>query len=116
MISFFLCYLEWGNNQSAFIFEVVYTLFYKNFSIENFIHPIILVGLISFIVLLISLFTNLNKRLEKAVVILLTILVLFFLFVGIISLRYKIIISTLPFLFFVNLYFNKIKKEAKSFL
>lgn len=112
LISFFFCYLEWGNNQSAFIFEVVFTLFTEKFSLSNFSHPIILIGLISVIVLVISLFTTINQKLEKLIIILLTILVVFFLFIGTISLRYKIILSTLPFLFLTNLYFIKNKKGS----
>lgn len=112
LLSFFLCYLEWGNNQSAYMFEVVYTIFYEKFSASNFFHPIIFIGLLSFSVILISLFANINKKIEKTMVILLTVLVVFFLFIGVISLKYKVILSTLPFLFIVNIYFRKAKKEA----
>ena len=112
LISFFFCYLEWGNNKSAFIFDVVYTLFFENFSFGNFFHPIILLSLISVIIIIFSLFKKIDIRFEKAFFILLTFLVLVFLFIGIISLRYKVIISTLPFLILINFYFIKQKKEV----
>ncbi len=112
LISFFLCYLEWGNNKSAFIFNIVYTLFFENFSVGNFFHPIILLSLISVITIIYSLFQKVNLRIEKTLFILLTFLVLFFLFIGVISLRYKVVISTLPFLILINFYFIKQKKEV----
>ena len=112
LISFFFCYLEWGNNKSAFIFNIVPTLFFENFSVGNFFHPIILLSLISVIIIIYSLFKKINLIIEKTLFILLTFLVLFFLFIGVISLHYKVVISTLPFLILINFYFIKQKKEV----
>lgn len=46
ILSFQLCYLEWPNNAS-FIFQAEYEIFTKTEQlIKNFMHPIILIGLL----------------------------------------------------------------------
>ncbi|SHJ25622.1 hypothetical protein SAMN05444337_1644 [Flavobacterium haoranii] len=113
LISFLFCFLEWGNNKAAFIFEIIYTIFIEKLSVGNFFHPIIFLSFISILIILTSLFANINIKLEKITVIFLTLLVLFFLLIGLLSIRYKIIISTLPFLYFSNLYFKQLRNQKK---
>ena len=110
LISFLFCFLEWGNNKSAFIFEIIYTLFVEKLSVGNFFHPIIFLSFISILIILTSLFANINIKLEKITVIFLTSLVLFFLLIGLLSIRYKIILSTIPFIYISNQYFKTLKK------
>lgn len=112
LISFLFCYLEWGNNQSSFVFEIIHTIFIKNFNIYTLLHPIIFIGILSFFSILLSLFINIPMKIEKISVGFLVLLVLFFLFIGVLAFRYKIILSTLPFLFFVNSYFLHLKKGS----
>jgi len=109
-LSFFLCYLEWGHGHSAFLFQVAYTIFFEKLSIANFFHPLVFGSFLSLLILLISLFANIHPKVEKAAVIILTLLVIFFLFIGIISLQYKVILSTLPYLFLANYYFKNTAK------
>lgn len=113
LISFLFCFLEWGNNKDAFIFEIIYTIFIEKLSVGNFFDPIIFLSFISILIILISLFANINIKLQKITVIFLTLLVLFFLLIGLLSIRYKIIISTLPFLYFSNLYFKQLRNQKK---
>ena len=107
ILSFQLCYLEWPNNAS-FIFQAEYEIFTKTEQlIKNFMHPIILIGFASqAFILFAAIFKNFNSRLNFIGVISLTPIVLIFLAVGFISFNFKIIISTIPYMFFCFLYFK----------
>lgn len=99
-ISFFFCYLEWGNNQSAFVYEAAYSVLFKPEGYEsNFTHPLILLPFAGVLMLLVLLFQKEpRKRWAITGLLLPGILVLFILLVGALSRNVKIIASTVPFL------------------
>lgn len=106
LIAFQFCYLEWPNH-SMFVYQVEYEIFAKVESLSsNLTHPIILLGLINQILLLLGAFlSNFSKKINNMAVLLLSILVLFFFFIGILGLNYKIMASTTPFLILAGIYF-----------
>lgn len=112
LLSFQFCYLEWPNN-SMYVFQAEVDIFSKTESLkDNVTHPIILLGLTTQIILLISLFfTNFSKRLNTIAVFLLSLLVLFFFIIGWLALNYKIIVSTIPFLIFSGVYFYRFRNK-----
>jgi len=95
-LSTFLCYLEWGGGNSGFLFQLESDLFFKSTEASSFVHPLILLPLVGQVLILISVFLP-NKKLTLAGILLLAVLVLMILFVGILSMNLKIILSTLPF-------------------
>lgn len=112
LITFQFCYLEWPNH-SMYIFEAEKEIFTKTENwISNFTHPIILIGLVTQIVLLLGVIQlKINSKLNNLSVLLLGTLVLLFAVVGVLSLNYKIIFSTLPFLILAVIYFVKFRKK-----
>ncbi len=117
LLTFQFCYLEWPNNTS-FVFQAQYEIFSKTHQFaRNFLHPIILIGFFSQILILLSvIFKNFNSKWNLIGVIALTPIVLLFLLVGIVSFNIKIIISTIPYLIFLILYFKFRNKKTASFL
>lgn len=106
-LTFQFCYLEWPNNNS-FIFQAEYEILTKTeHLIQNLMHPIILIAIISQILILLSAtFKSFNPKWNFLGIIALTPIVLLFLLVGILSLNVMIILSTIPYLFFCFLYFK----------
>lgn len=100
IISFFFCYLEWGKDQSSFIYEAAYEVLFQTDSYQsNFSHPLILLPFAGVLILLVLLFQKTpKKRWVIAGMLLPGILVLFILLVGILAGNIKIMVSTLPFL------------------
>ncbi len=95
-----------------FIFEGEYEIFTntKNW-VSNFTHPVILIGIASqLLILYCAIAKNASKKLNNIALLLLTPVVVLFLLVGILSSNYKIILSTLPFLSLVVVYFVKFRK------
>jgi hypothetical protein len=94
-------YLEWGGGNHLFLFqaeaEIIYKLFTEPTSV---LHPFILLPLIAQILLMV---TILQKQISKKLTYLgiggLGILLGFMFLIGLISLNYKILFSTFPFLF-----------------
>lgn len=107
LLTFQFCYLEWPNNAS-FIFQATYEIFTKTDQlVQNFTHPIILVGFISQILILLSvIFKKFSPKWNLIGVIALTPIVLLFFLVGILGFNLKIIISTIPYLIFCFLFFK----------
>ena len=107
-------YLEWSGNNQMFLFKIEATIFqnlFKNpFSV---IHPLIIIPIIGQVFLLINLFSKkIHKILFFSGLICLGLLFILLLLIGLISLNYKIAISTFPFiaLSFISLnYLKKIK-------
>jgi hypothetical protein len=99
-LSFLLCYLEWGGDNSGFLFQLEYQVFIKQTNLLSSItHPLIFLPLSGQLLLLLNTFQKYPKR--KLVLIgmlLLAVLVLMILLVGLLAFNYKTIISTLPFL------------------
>lgn len=99
-LAFFFCYLEWGNQQSAFLYEAAYAVFSKQEHAQsNFSHPLILLPFIGELILLYLVFQQKpSKRWAYVGLAFPGILVLFILLVGVLSQNLLIIGSTLPFL------------------
>lgn len=94
-----LGYLQWGKNQELFLFEAEAILLTKLVhEPSSILHPFTILPLLGQLLLFITLFQqNPNKWLSYIGITCLGILLGFMLFIGIISLKYKICLSTLPF-------------------
>lgn len=100
-LSFLFCYLEWGNhNGFGFIFQLEYTiLFRKGPSRDSFTHPAILLPFTGQLLLGYTVLARTPKKpLVWSGLALLSVLVLFISFIGLMALDLKIFGSTLPFL------------------
>ena len=111
LLSFWLCYMEWGNGQSAFLAEAAYQLFFKEkLSLANLVHPLVLTGLAGQIILLYSALAKKPKRIITIVgIVSLSIMVIMVLLAGILSLNPKMILSTLPFTGLSIYFFMRVK-------
>ncbi|MEZ5046829.1 MAG: hypothetical protein R2831_07530 [Chitinophagaceae bacterium] len=99
--TFFFHYLAWGQDQKAYVYEIVQTLFKKGFSqSESFTHPLILMPLLGIIILAIQLFVKLPRAILYIGIGLMSVLVAFILLAGILSLQPKMV---LPPIFFIAL-------------
>ena len=93
-------YLEWGQDNTSFLFEVEY-LVLKNILtiVETVLHPFILIPLFGQIILFFIIFLKKPHRyLTYIGIVSLSLLLGFMFFIGIFSYNLKILISTLPFL------------------
>lgn len=114
IITSLIGYLEWGQNNSQFLFQIETELFIKLFSdTTSIIHPLILIPLAGQILLIISLFqAEPGKWLSFIGIGSIGILFLFILLAGILSMNFKIILSSLPFLiisfFCIRLHLKKV--------
>jgi hypothetical protein len=101
VLSSLIGYLEWSGNNHLFIVEAEREIILKLFTDPNsIIHPLIILPIGGQILLLLTLFQKKpNKIMTYISIAMLGCLLYLMLFIGIISLNYKIIISTLPFLF-----------------
>lgn len=108
-------YLEWGGGNNMFLFQGEWQVLSKLFSDpKSVIHPFTLMPMLGQLLLLIALFQKTpNKTLTYTGIGLISVLLLFVFFVGIISLNYKIIISILPFLI-AAFYFVKMNWKKKA--
>jgi hypothetical protein len=94
-------YLEWSGNNHLFIFEAEREIILKLFTDTNsVIHPLIIIPMGGQILLVLTLFQKkANKIMTYLSIAMLGCLLYFMLFIGLMSFNYKIITSTLPFLF-----------------
>jgi len=111
-----IAYLEWGHNNSTFLFTAEAEVITKLFTHPaEAAHPFTLVPLIGQLLLLISLF---QKQPSKALTYTgmggLAVLLLFIFFIGIISLNIKIIASVLPFIITSILTIMHYRRAARS--
>lgn len=100
IITSLLGYLEWGNNNHSFIFESEWEILAKLYSNPlSVAHPFVLIPLIGQMLLFITLF---QKKTGKVLTItgisLIGILFIFLLIIGVLSINFKIIAFSLPFL------------------
>ncbi len=93
-------YLEWGGNNSSFLSQSEYDVLTKIFTEpKTVVHPFTIIPLVGQILLLITLFQkNPSKILTYICIACLGLLLGFMFFIGITSLNFKILTSTLPFL------------------
>lgn len=106
LLTSFIGYTEWGNNQSMYIFQMEFDLFFgSKGSINNFTHPFIGIPLIGQIILLFQLF---YKNPKKTWILIgsscIALLFLLFFIIGLLTIKFKIILSALPYLFVFSLY------------
>ncbi|MEZ4852862.1 hypothetical protein [Flavobacterium sp.] len=92
--------MEWGKDNSTFTFQGEYELL-KNMLNEprSAIHPFSIIPLLGQIILFITLFQETpNRKLIYVGISCLGLLLVFMFFIGVISVNFKILISTLPFI------------------
>ena len=95
-----LGYLEWGGNNSMFLYQAIGEVFKKIFiDPTSVLHPFIVLPMTCLMILL---FTLLQKRPARIWTYIgigcIGILLILMFVIGILSLNYKIILSTMPFL------------------
>ncbi|MFN8155519.1 MAG: hypothetical protein U0Y08_14595 [Bacteroidia bacterium] len=103
-LSFLICYFQWGH-QSMFLFQMeADVLLSEKRNLHNFSHPLIILPFIGQLLLLVPLFKK-NFPLKFILVsnILLSLLVFMVLLSGVLSMNVKMVLSTLPFIFFTVL-------------
>ena len=94
-----LGYLEWGNDNSSFLFEAEAEIFSKLFTDPgSVVHPFTMLPLAGQLLLLVTLFQKKpNKWLTFTGMGGIGILLVFMFLIGLISLNVSILISTIPF-------------------
>ena len=99
VLSSLIGYLEWGQENSSFLFQAEYEVLLKLFTEPSAaMHPFTLIPLLGQLLLLLSVFQKTpNKYLSLGGFIAIALLFAMMLFVGILSMNVKIIVSTLPF-------------------
>lgn len=110
LITFQLGYLEWGKDKSVFIYQAEKEIFSKAITDwRGIIHPFIIIPFIGILLLTITLFQKTPGRtLTISGLAGLVVLMLFIFFIGILSLNYKIALSSIPFLVItILILFNK---------
>jgi 4-hydroxybenzoate polyprenyltransferase len=102
IITSLLGFLEWGGNNRSFLFQVEATLLLKIFTDPaSVMHPLTILPLLGQIVLVATLFQRTpNKKLSYIGIGCLGILLGWMFVIGWVSLNFKIILSTIPFLVF----------------
>ncbi len=113
LVTFSICYLEWGGGNSSFIFQVEYELFRKTDDLlSSLTHPLILAGLAGQILLLYSIFSKKPKRIFNSIgILILSPVVLLAFLAGMLSMNLKTIVSALPFIVLSVIYFLKYRKQ-----
>src|SRR5690349_982310 len=105
-----ICYLEWGGGNSGFLFQMEFELFRKDDLANSFTHVMVLAPMAGQLILLFTVLQkNPGRRLTAVGIGLLSVLVLMIFLVGILSLNYKIFLSTLPFILCAILFIRNAK-------
>jgi len=99
-VSFLFCYLEWPPDNSMFVYQMAYQIFFEKGDLQNNLsHPAILLPLLGLLILLYQAFQKEpSKRWAILGMILPALLVLLLLFIGISGQNMRILAGTLPFL------------------
>lgn len=100
LLSSFFGYLEWGQGQHRYIFELEYELFFTlPNKTANFSHPLILVPLIGQLLLIITLFQKApGKWLTYLAISCIGLLMLLLFFIGILDKNVQILAGAAPFI------------------
>jgi len=116
LLAFSICYLEWGGGNSSFIFQAEYELFKKTDNLlSSLTHPLILAGLAGQILLLYSIFSKKPKKMLNTIgILILSPVVLLAFLAGALSLNFKMIAASLPFIILAVVYFLKYRKQAPT--
>ena len=116
IISFLVCYMQWGRGRGEFIFQVEYDLLFRaEKSMDTLLHPFVLLPFCGQLILLFTLF---QKRpghwLSTLGLALMATLVLMLVFVGFVVGDIKIILSTLPFIAAATFHFRNMIKRIRA--
>jgi hypothetical protein len=99
--------MEWGQGNSAFVFQIFPAVFKKSGWFHNLTHPIILAGLFGIILLLLAPFLPKRfKWVQPAAIILPGLVVVVIFLSGLLSGNWKILLSCFPFFMLVFLSFR----------
>lgn len=106
-------YLEWSGNSSMFLFQAEFDIIKKLFSDPlSVMHPFITLPIIGQILLAVTLFQKKPGKILTYISIGgLGLLLVFMFLIGIISLNYKIALSTIPFIAVAVLSFIHLRKS-----
>lgn len=112
LLAFSLCYMEWGQGNSSFVFQTQYMLLSERDKLwSSLTHPLIITGLIGQLLLLYCAFKSTpNRTINTIGILILSPVVLLTLLAGALSGNIKMIASTLPFLVLAVVYFLRFRK------
>lgn len=115
IVSSLFGYLEWGKNNSSFLYEGEFEVLAKLFTDpKSAAHPFIIIPLLGQILLLVTLFQQSpNKYLTYLGIACLGLLLGLMTFIGIIDMNFKILISTIPFLALSILAVSELQKQKR---
>jgi hypothetical protein len=106
VLSFLVCYLEWGGGHSAFVAQVQYELLVGKPEAQNFAHPMIALPFVGQLLLLYTLFQKRpSRRLTSIGIVLMGVLVLLLALIAVLSMNARTGLSTLPFLALAVIHF-----------
>lgn len=99
LISTFIAYLEWGTDQSSFIVQSEWEVLKKVPEDPlSLLHPFILLPVAGQLLLLFDIIKkNKGKKLSVIAIVLMSFLYLMILFIGLLDMNFKKILSALPF-------------------
>ena len=100
IITSLLGYLEWGGNNHTFLFQAEGDILSKIFTDPTSVaHPFVVLPMLGQFILLFTLFQRVPGKLLTYIAIgCLAILILLIFVIGLMSLNYKMLLSTIPFL------------------
>lgn len=109
-----IAYLEWGKNNSMFLIEGEVEVMQKLFSDPlSVLHPFTIIPLLGQVLLIITLFQKTpGKKITYTGLICISLLLVLVFTIGLITLNYKTILSTLPFLIFAILTIRALRKTG----
>ena len=99
LITSLLGYMEWGGGNHAFLFQAEYDIVTGAKTLQQVLHPFIVIPVFGQLMLLITVF---QKQPNKAMTIIglgsLSLIMLFLFFIGILGFNYKMILCAVPFI------------------
>ncbi|MBI5915210.1 MAG: hypothetical protein HY842_07530 [Bacteroidetes bacterium] len=112
-LAFNICYLEWGSDQSSFLFQIPFTIFAeKKDLLSTLTHPLIIFGFAGQLMLLVSAIRKVPNRIVNLIGWLcLAVIVLLVLLSGLLSFNWRILLSTVPFIVLSVLFFRNRRKK-----
>lgn len=116
ILSSFFGYLEWGKDSKMFLIEGEIDIISKLFSNPgSVLHPFIILPLLGQALLIITLFqTKSGKTLSLLGISFIALLILMITFISVISLNYKMFLSTIPFIILSVMRISLYKKDKKK--
>lgn len=116
ILSSFFGYLEWGKDNKMFLIEGEIDIISKLFSNPgSVLHPFIILPLLGQALLIITLFqTKSGKTLSLLGISFIALLILMITFISVISLNYKMFLSTIPFIILSVMRISLYKKDKKK--